>query len=100
MLNSDAKVNYSRPSIDVFFESVAIEQGKNVVGVILTGANDDGAYGLSLIKQAGGTTIVQNPETAEHDTMPLAAIKKHEPDYVLDLDDIAFQLISLINSAK
>jgi len=95
-LNSDAKVNYSRPSIDVFFESVALEEREKVVGVVLTGANDDGAYGLDLIKQGGGTTIVQNPETAEHDAMPMAAIKRKQPDFILDLEDIAFQLIRLV----
>jgi len=94
-LNSDAKVNYSRPSIDVFFESIAIEEREKVVGVLLTGANDDGAYGLQLISQAGGITIVQNPETAEHETMPGAAIAQCRPNYILELDDIAFQLIKI-----
>lgn len=96
LLNSDAKVNFSRPSIDVFFESVAFEDGENAIGVVLSGANNDGSYGMEQIQQKGGITLVQNPKTADHDEMPKAVILKICPDYILELEDIADKLIKLI----
>jgi two-component system chemotaxis response regulator CheB len=85
-LSVDDKVNYSRPAIDVLFESAAYVWSSGLIGIILTGANSDGAKGLALIKQLGGTTMVQNPETAERGTMPRAALAS--ADYVLELTKI------------
>ena len=93
LLNSDAKVNFSRPSIDVFFESVAFEEKENAIGVILTGANKDGSYGLKLIQYNGGKTVVQEPRDAEHPEMPNSALSSITPDFILDLEAIASQLI-------
>lgn len=88
-------VNYARPSIDVLFESAAYVYGERLIGVILTGANRDGTQGLKKIKEAGGVTIVQDPETAEYDQMPLAAIQATKVDHILKLNDIAPYLIHL-----
>jgi two-component system chemotaxis response regulator CheB len=84
----DEKENYSRPSIDVLFESAADAYGPSLVGVILTGANSDGALGLKKIKHRGGFTLVQEPSTAEVKTMPEAAIKAQTPDRLLPLEEI------------
>jgi two-component system chemotaxis response regulator CheB len=94
-LSTAAKVNYSRPSIDVLFESAAWVYAKSLIGVILTGANSDGAYGLKIIKDSGGTTIVQNPCTALSPAMPRAALKMCNPDIRLKLEDISDQIIKL-----
>jgi two-component system, chemotaxis family, protein-glutamate methylesterase/glutaminase len=74
-LSLDELVHFSRPSIDVLFESAAEAYGDGVLGVVLSGANSDGADGLRVIAEAGGTTIVQDPLTAEVATMPQAALK-------------------------
>ncbi len=98
ILNADAKVNYSRPSIDVFFESAAFEEKENLIGVILTGANHDGSYGLSLVKACGGTCVIQDPETAESSEMPRHAKKLLNVEKVFPLDEIAEELVRLTNS--
>lgn len=87
-LSIDAKVNYSRPSIDVLFETAAEAYCRQLVGVVLTGANADGAAGLAKVKEMGGLTVVQSPDTAEVATMPLAAIKSTQVDHVLKLNEI------------
>ncbi len=87
-LSADEPINYSRPSIDVLFESAADRYGPRLGGVILTGANPDGAAGLAAVKRAGGTTIVQSPASAMAPAMPIAAIARSTPDFVLDLDGI------------
>lgn len=84
----DEKVNYCRPSIDVTFQSASDVFGSNLIGVILTGANNDGALGLQEIKKNGGLTIVQEPSTAEVDTMPKSAIRLTEVDCILPLENI------------
>ena len=89
-LSVDEKVNYSRPAIDVLFESAAYAWSSGLIGIVLTGANSDGAKGLALVKQLGGTAIVQNPDTAEHGTMPRAALAS--ADYVLELPEIGNKL--------
>lgn len=96
-LSIDAKVNYSRPSIDVLFETAAEAYCQKLVGVVLTGANADGAAGLARVKELGGLTVVQSPDTAEVATMPLAAIKSTQVDYVLKLDEIGSFLNKLNN---
>ena len=87
-LSTDERVHYSRPSIDVLFESASDAYGEDVVGVILTGANDDGAAGISRIKERGGMAIIQDPLTAERREMPDAAIAATVADAILPLDDI------------
>ncbi|SLM28316.1 putative chemotaxis protein-glutamate methylesterase [Desulfamplus magnetovallimortis] len=87
-LSVDSPVCYCRPSIDVLFESAADAFGPNIIGIILTGANADGANGIKAIKSSGGITIVQNPKTADVDYMPLAAIKTNAVDHILELDEI------------
>jgi two-component system chemotaxis response regulator CheB len=84
-LSFDAPVHYSRPSIDVVFESAADAYGPELVGVLLTGASADGAEGLRAIHRAGGTTVVQSLETAAARTMPEAALRLFTPDQVLPL---------------
>ena len=91
-LSTDEKVNFSRPSIDVLFETAAWAYRKHLLGIILTGSNNDGASGLETIKKFGGTTIVQNPLNAQAAAMPEYAIKKCNPDYILDLKDIAHKI--------
>lgn len=87
-LSFDAPVNYSRPSIDVLLESAADAYGARLAGVVMTGANQDGALGLRAIARAGGVTIVQDPETAMVDAMPRAALAQGAVDHVLSLDGI------------
>jgi len=88
-LSTDAPVRYARPSIDVLFESVADAYGPRAVGIVLTGANNDGATGLARIKDLGGVAIVQDPETSERRAMPDAAIAATDADAILPLDEIA-----------
>ncbi len=88
-LSCDAPVHYSRPSIDVLFESAADAYGSHLLGVLLSGANQDGVRGLAAITQQGGLSVVQSPETAAVNTMPQAALDAFEPTYVLPLPEIA-----------
>ncbi len=88
-LSVEARVNFARPSIDVLFESAADTYGPAAIGIILTGANEDGAAGLARIKQAGGVAIVQDPATAERSRMPEAALAATSADVVLPLEEIA-----------
>jgi two-component system chemotaxis response regulator CheB len=88
-------VHFSRPSIDVLFESAADAYGPRLIGVLLTGANEDGAVGLARIKQAGGTTAVQAPETAAVATMPTAGLRLASPDHVLGLPELGALLAQL-----
>jgi len=84
-LSVDAPVNFSRPSIDVLFESAAVALGARLVGIILTGANSDGSQGIKKIKECRGYVIVQDPAEAEVPAMPLAAIESTEIDQILPL---------------
>ena len=88
-LSADDLVHHSRPSIDVLFESAAAVYGPRLLGVILTGANEDGAEGLAAVHDAGGITVVQEPETAQVPTMVLSAMGLRAPDFVLPLERIA-----------
>ena len=88
-LSVDAPEHFSRPSIDVLFESAADAYGNRVAGVILSGANSDGAAGLRAIADAGGTTVVQEPATAEVSAMPNAALLACPGSRVLNMQDIA-----------
>ncbi|MGD0504485.1 MAG: chemotaxis protein CheB [Steroidobacteraceae bacterium] len=88
-LSADDLVHHSRPSIDVLFESAADVYRNRLLGVLLTGANEDGAEGLAAVHDAGGITVVQEPETAEVSTMVLCAMQLKAPDFVLPLGRIA-----------
>lgn len=94
-LSTDAPVTYARPSIDVLFESAADSYGEGVVGVLLTGMGRDGATGLTKIKERGGLAIVQDPKSAESQSMPEAAISSVAVDRVLPLGDIAPFLVDV-----
>jgi two-component system chemotaxis response regulator CheB len=88
-LSVDDRVYYARPSIDVLFESAADSYREGVLGVIMTGASGDGAFGAGCIKRRGGTVIAQDPTTAESPVMPQAAISAGVVDRVLPLGEIA-----------
>jgi two-component system, chemotaxis family, protein-glutamate methylesterase/glutaminase len=94
-LTINERVNFARPSIDVLFESAAEVYKNKLIGVILTGSNNDGTLGLKRIQECGGMTIVQNPETAESSCMPASAIAAIKPDYILPLKEITALLISI-----
>jgi two-component system chemotaxis response regulator CheB len=87
------KVNYSRPSIDVLFQTAADAYKEQLIGILLTGANADGSEGMSYIKKRGGFTIVQDPAEAESPFMPKSAIQHQPPDLILTLDGIIDQLV-------
>jgi two-component system, chemotaxis family, protein-glutamate methylesterase/glutaminase len=97
-LDSSEKVNHSRPSIDVTFESAALVFGHAAIGVLLSGANADGAEGLQKIKNAGGYVIVQDPDTAEVSFMPQQAIKLGNIDAVVTGDELGEKLFQLLQS--
>lgn len=99
-LSVDEKVNFSRPSIDLLFQTASEAYCDNLIGLVLTGANSDGAQGLKTIAANGGMAIVQSPETAAVGVMPLAAIVAAEVDHVLPLNRIASFLNSLEFSGK
>jgi two-component system chemotaxis response regulator CheB len=87
-LSCDALVNFSRPSIDVLFETAAEAYEDKLIGVILTGANKDGAAGIQAIRKRGGTTIAQNPASAMFPCMPRAAIDTGSVQYIFDLKEV------------
>lgn len=94
-LSSDEAVNYSRPSIDVLFESAADAYGAGLTGVILTGANEDGAAGLSAVAAAGGIALVEEPAAAYAQAMPQAARNACDAALALPLERIAEHLKGL-----
>lgn len=87
-LNVDEKIHYSRPSIDVLFESAASVFGEHLIGILLTGSNSDGAFGLEKIKTLGGTILIQNPETAEFSYMPESAVMRCNVDKTYIIEEI------------
>lgn len=87
-LSTDGPVQHARPSIDVLFESAADAYGRETVGVILTGANRDGAQGCARIKERGGVVLVQDPADAESRFMPAAAIAAAHVDKILPLGEL------------
>ncbi|KGO86211.1 chemotaxis protein CheB [Flavobacterium rivuli WB 3.3-2 = DSM 21788] len=95
-LDTSEKVNYSRPSIDVSFESAAEVYGPQLTGILLSGANSDGTNGLKVIKQQGGTVVIQDPATAEMPFMPRTALENVTPDFVLGVEE----LLQFINNIK
>lgn len=99
-LSIEERVNYSRPSIDVLFESAAEAYKNKLIGVVLTGSNNDGTKGLKRIQEYGGLAIVQDPKTAESAYMPASAIAAIQPDYILTLEDISDLLIKIDRQIK
>ena len=94
-LSSDELVNHSRPSIDVLLESAADAFGSELVGVILTGANDDGARGLQAVVEAGGVTIVEDPAEAYASAMPAASLRASPSAKAMKVAAIASYVSSL-----
>ena len=97
-LSCDAPVNYSRPSIDVLFETAADVFKEGLLGIILTGANKDGSQGIKKIASLGGTTIAQSLETADYPEMPKAAIGTGYVQYVLDPEAIGQFLLDTMKN--
>jgi two-component system, chemotaxis family, protein-glutamate methylesterase/glutaminase len=94
-LSVDEPVHFSRPSVDVLFESAADVYGQRLLGIILTGASEDGAAGLEAVRHAGGLTVVQEPEGSYESQMAISALKRGPADYVLPLARIAELFASL-----
>lgn len=97
-LSADEPVNFSRPSIDVLFESAADSFGERVIGILMTGASKDGAAGLKRIKEKKGLTIAQDPDSAESPFMPRSAIELSYPDYIVHLSKLPDILIGLMKN--
>ncbi|MEN2401171.1 chemotaxis protein CheB [Flavobacterium sp. MC2016-06] len=98
-LDTSEKVNYSRPSIDVSFESAAEIYGSSLVGILLSGSNTDGTLGLKAIQASGGTIVVQNPLSAEMPFMPNNAILNTTPDFILNMEEM-LEFILKINKTE
>lgn len=94
-LSQEEPVHFSRPAIDYLFSSAADAYGPGLLGILLTGANEDGARGLLQIKQSGGRTVVQDPRDAQVALMPEAALALHSPDHILSLSGIGQLLATL-----
>lgn len=99
-LTRGPKENHARPAIDPLFRSAALNWGRRVIGVILTGQLDDGAAGLQAVKECGGVAVVEDPTTAAEPSMPLAALEYVEPDVVVGLQDMAQVLADLATLAS
>lgn len=91
-LSNEPPVNWARPAADVLFETAAAAFGRDAVGVVLSGGNRDGAAGLACLKAAGAFTLVQDPLTAEVDSMPCAALEMSKPDEILSPEGIGARL--------
>lgn len=98
ILSLEAPVEYSRPSVDVLFESAADSYGPGLVAVVLTGANGDGARGVVAVRAAGGTVLVQDPSDAERSEMPAAAIATGAVHEVLPIARLAARLVEMQTS--
>jgi two-component system, chemotaxis family, protein-glutamate methylesterase/glutaminase len=98
-LSTDEPVHFSRPSVDVLFESAADVYGTRLLGIILTGGNEDGAAGLQAIHAAGGVTVVQKPDSAKVPLMIVSALQRGPADFVLSLPQIA-ELLSGLTSSR
>jgi two-component system chemotaxis response regulator CheB len=96
-LSCEAPLHFARPAIDYLMESAADAYGPALAGILLTGANQDGAAGMAAIGRAGGLTVVQDPAEAEVATMPREAIRLRAPDLILPLNDIHTLLLMLEN---
>jgi two-component system chemotaxis response regulator CheB len=94
-LSGEPPLHFSRPAIDILMESAAAAYGPALAGILLTGANDDGARGMQTIQQYGGLTIVQDPNEAQIAVMPKAALSIMQPDSILSLQEIQTLLLNL-----
>lgn len=94
-LSTDAAVRFSRPSIDVLFESAAAVYGARLLAILLSGANDDGAQGLTRVRAQGGTAWVQTPDSASSPEMPRAAIERGASDSIFNPETMARRLAAL-----
>ncbi|AMM23596.1 chemotaxis protein CheB [Variovorax sp. PAMC 28711] len=94
-LSCEPPLHWSRPAIDMTMNSAADAYGPSLAGLLLTGANEDGAAGLARIHRAGGLTAVQDPEEAQVATMPLGALARHRPDHILPLRELRELLMQL-----
>lgn len=99
-LSVDAPVHYSRPAIDVLFQSAADQYGTRLLGLVLTGGNQDGAEGLAAVRAAGGLTAVQDPADAQMPLMPQYALAAVPADFVLPLRELATLLGTLDQAAR
>jgi two-component system chemotaxis response regulator CheB len=99
-LSVDPPVRFSRPSVDVLFESAALCFADTLLGVVLSGANDDGARGLVVIQRAGGRCWVQDPHTAVSDAMPLGAIARGGVHDILTLDAMTVRLCGMARATR
>lgn len=98
-LSVDGPVSFSRPSIDVLFESAADAYGPALVGVLLTASSEDGAAGIAAVAAHGGVTVVQDPATAVSPVAPLAALARTPVEHVLSVEEIAPLLVRLTETA-
>jgi two-component system chemotaxis response regulator CheB len=100
VLSVDPRVGFARPSIDVLFDSVAATCGARTIGVVLTGANSDGAAGLKRIRERGGIAVVQEPRDAEASAMPAAALEVAGADHCVPLTEIPGLLNRLVRGHR
>jgi len=94
-LSVEAPLNYSRPAIDILFETAAAAYQSSLLAIILTGASSDGSEGVKSVKRMGGTTIAQDPAEADYPFMPQSAIATGMTDRILSLQQIRNYLLSL-----
>lgn len=99
-LDVSEKVNYSRPSIDVSFESAAVAFGRNCTAMLLSGANSDGSLGLKAVQHAGGTVVIQNPENAIMPFMPQSAVDIMTPNHIFEISDLVNYINEIDSSNK
>jgi two-component system chemotaxis response regulator CheB len=99
-LSTEGAVQHSRPSIDVLFDSAADVYADRLVAVILTGANEDGAYGIRRVRRRGGMTVAQDPRDAAKAEMPAAAVATGAVQHVVPLDEIAPLLAQLAGGTR
>ena len=99
-LTVDERVNFARPSIDVLFESAADAYRNKLIGIVLTGSNNDGTNGIKRIQEYGGLVVIQDPKTAESAYMPASAMAAVQPDYVLPLEGIADLILKITKPTK
>ncbi len=97
-LSTDEMVKYSRPSIDITFDTTSYVYREKLIAIMFSGANSDGAEGLACVKRRGGLTIVQDPEEATIKTMPEAAIRSASPDKILKTEEIIKLILTLAKS--
>ena len=99
-LNSNPRVNFTRPAVDPLFDSAAVNFDKRVIAILLTGFGKDGSQGATAVQKAGGVVIVQDQATSQHFGMPSAAIATGHVDYVLPLGEISSRILQLTSQSK